>query len=118
MIPRTVPFGLLHSLSLEINTKSIRQEKSAFLITNLSLIKPEISYLAEENVVGENPVLSRNRVIPTHSPLFFLSIVDNFFLKTVMASKEMCLEAQSSLCDEKFGQRNDYVKTEKKSICC
>ena len=28
----------------------------------------------------------------------------------------MCLEAQSSLCDEKFGHRNDYVKTEKKSI--
>ena len=28
----------------------------------------------------------------------------------------MCLEAQSSLCGEKFGQRNDYVKREKKSI--
>ena len=88
MIPRTVPFGLLPSLALEIDTKSTRQEKSAFLITNLSPIKSEISYLAEENVVGENPVLSRNRVIPTHSPLFFLSTVDNFFLKTFMSSKE------------------------------
>lgn len=69
MIPRAVPFGLLHSLSLEVDTKSTSQEKSAILITNMSLMKSAISYLAEENVVGENPKLSRNRVIPVYSLL-------------------------------------------------
>lgn len=68
MVPRAIPFELLHSLFPEVDIKSTSHEKSAIL-TDISIIKTAVSYLDEENVVGESSKLSRNQVIPAHSLL-------------------------------------------------
>lgn len=111
MVPREVPFRVLLGLSLEVDTKSTSQEKSAVLITNMRIIKSTIASLLRKNQ------LERIQSFPeTLCPLFILSITDNLFLRELVCSKIgfcWCVwETQASVSNGEGGQGKDYVKAE------
>lgn len=78
MVPRTSQ--VLHNPFLEVDTKSTNREKSAVLITDVSISKSTISSLAQEDVARE---LFAKSSLPTAAPsrphtlytLFFVYLV-------------------------------------------
>lgn len=123
MVPREVPFRVLLGLSLEVDTKSTSQEKSAVLITSMSIIKSTIPSLLRKNQLERIPSFPETRYTCTLCLLFISSIMENVFLRQLVCSKiGLCWcvwETQAALGNGKVGQGKAYVKAKwgKPTLC-
>lgn len=91
MILRAVPFGVLLGLLLEVDIKSTSQEKSAVLISNMSIIKSTVPSSLRKMLLKRILKLSRNQLYMHTLSFVYLVCHGQFVPQKVSVFKDRVL---------------------------